>query len=209
MITKSQLEAIDKWFTGYCKHWICSLTNIIKKFDLKCSPSTLCCALTKHGFHMQTPKMKEWLLLKVKAQRLAFAKLYKGKKKQFWRRDIYTDESTPNTRILRRLKLWQRKRDRHCLDCIQFKFHLGRKSFMAQGAIGFKFKSRLIILTLEKDSKGFNQKAYERQILRGELGNIAKREKVSSKRHGFFRVEDNSKVYKRKDYERQPRIMQL
>jgi hypothetical protein len=67
----------------------------------------------------------------------------------------------------------------------------------------------LIILTLEKDSKGFNQKAYERQILRGELGNIAKREKVSSKRHGFFRVEDNSKVYKRKDYERQPRIMQL
>jgi transposase len=131
IITKSQLEAIDKWFTGYCKHWICSLTNIIKKFDLKCSPSTLCCALTKHGFHMQTPKMKEWLLLKVKAQRLAFAKLYKGKKKQFWRRDIYTDESTPNTRILRRLKLWQRKRDRHCLDCIQFKFHLGRKSFMA------------------------------------------------------------------------------
>lgn len=147
---------------------------------------------------MHTPEMKEWLSPTVKAQRFAFAKLYKGKKKQFWRQGIYTDKSTFNTRILRRLKLWRKKGQRHRLDCMQFKFHSGRQSFMAWGAIGFNFKSKLIFVSLEKDSKGFNQKAYERQILHGELGEIAKVKRMTSKSQGFFCVEDNSKVHGKK-----------
>lgn len=30
IITKEQVEAIDKWFTGHYEHCICSLTDIIK-----------------------------------------------------------------------------------------------------------------------------------------------------------------------------------
>ena len=45
-------------------------------------------------------------------------------------------------------------------------------------AIRYNFKSKLIIITKELDQKGFNQKAYERQILRKELAEITKAKKI-------------------------------
>ena len=49
---------------------------------------------------------------------------------------------------------------------------------MAWGAIGYNFKSNLVVLTTERDAKGFTQKAYECQILYGELADIAKTKKI-------------------------------
>lgn len=125
VLTEAQLDRIEKWFEGYYEHRIMNLQDIIQEFDLRCSPSTLLRALHKRGFHTHTPELKEWLSPKVKEQRLAFALQYRGKKKYFWRKGIFTDESTFNTRILRRLKVWRKKGDRHRLDCVQFKFHQG------------------------------------------------------------------------------------
>ena len=89
-------------------------------------------------------------------------------------------------------------RERQRLDCIQFKFHSGRQSVSAWAAIGYGFKSKLVIITKELDQKGFNQKAYERQILRGELINIARAKKIGKRRSEFFCVKDNSKVHGKK-----------
>ena len=56
----------------------------------------------------------------------------------------------------------------------------------------------MVIITKELDQKGFNQKAYERQILRGELVNIARAKKIGKGRSEFFCVKDNSKVHGKK-----------
>jgi hypothetical protein len=70
---------------------------------------------------------------------------------------------------------------------------------MAWAAIRYNFKSNLIILTNETDAKGFTQKAYEHQILRGELADIAKTKRMGKGYSDFFCMEDNSKVHGKKD----------
>jgi hypothetical protein len=135
---------------------------------------------------------------KVKEERLKFATRLAKKPKTFWRKGIYTDESTFNTRILRRLKVWRKQGERQRLDCIQFKFHSGRRSFQAWGAIGYRFKSKLIVVSKEVDTKGFNQKGYKRQILYRELAHVAGIKKIGSKHSEFFCIEGNSKVYSKK-----------
>jgi hypothetical protein len=40
--------------------------------------------------------------------------------------------------------------------------------------IRYNFKSKLVILSIEGQGKGFTQKKYEEQILRGLLGDIYK-----------------------------------
>jgi hypothetical protein len=192
------MDKIKKWFTGHYDHRVQTLDDIIKHFKLECSTTTLFRALDRRGFHKHVPEMKEWIPPKTKEERFGFAKKHKTKTKRFWRRGIYTNESTFNTRILRRLKIWRKKGERQRLDCIQFKFHSGRQSVSAWAAIGYNFKSKLVIITKQLDQKGFNQKAYERQILRGELANIARAKKMGKGHSEFFCVEDNSKVHGKK-----------
>jgi transposase len=126
-LTPQILEEIDKWFTGHYDHRIQSLQDIIKD----CSPATLWRALNKQGFHKHTPELKVWIGPKAREQRLEFALKHQNKSKSYWRKGLYTDESTFNTRILRRLKVWRKKGERQRLDCIQFKFHQGRQSVSA------------------------------------------------------------------------------
>ncbi len=73
---------------------------------------------------------------------------------------------------------------------------------MAWAAIGYNFKSNLVILTSEKDAKGFTQGAYEHQILCGELADIAKVKKMGKGHSDFFCVEDNSPVHRKKSTRR-------
>jgi transposase len=100
VITEAQLDVIEKWFTGFYEHRIMSVQDIIKEFELSCSPLTLLRALHKRGFYTHTPEMKEWLSPKVKEEQLKFATTMVKKPKTFWRKGIYTDESTFNTQIL-------------------------------------------------------------------------------------------------------------
>ncbi len=70
--------------------------------------------------------------------------------------------------------------------------------------IGYNFKSKLVFLSTEGEGKGFTQKKYEDQILRGLLGDICK-EKHSRNIGAFctdedyFVVEDGSRVHGKKD----------
>lgn len=69
---------------------------------------------------------------------------------------------------------------------------------MAWAAIGYNFKSKMIVVTKETDAKGFNQKGYECQILRGELARVAGIKKMGPKQSEYFCIEDNSKVHGKK-----------
>ena len=198
LISDETLEAIDKWFCGYYNHRIMTLDEIIEHFDLKCSIYTLLRKLSQIGYHLHIPETKEFLSAKQKELRLQFATKYLRRRKYFWRHGIYADESTFNTQMMRRLRIWRKRGERYRLDCIQFTFHSGRASFMAWAAIGYNFKSNLKILTNEKDAKGFNQKAYEHQILRGELADIAKTKRMGKGYSDFFCVEDNSRAHGKK-----------
>jgi hypothetical protein len=70
--------------------------------------------------------------------------------------------------------------------------------------IRYNFKSRLLFLSTEGEGKGFTQKKYEEQILRGLLEDICKEKQA---RHigdfcideDYFVVEDGSRVYRKKN----------
>ena len=59
ILTPAILDRIETWFTGHYNHRILSLTDIIKEFELNCSPATLQRALDKHGFYKHIPELKE------------------------------------------------------------------------------------------------------------------------------------------------------
>jgi transposase len=111
-LDNSMLKKISDWFTGQYKNRIQGLQDIINHFKLDCAASTLRRALNKHGYHKHTPEMKEWIGPKARQDRLDFALKHKKKTKAYWHRGIYTDESTFNTRILRRQKIWRLKGER-------------------------------------------------------------------------------------------------
>jgi len=69
---------------------------------------------------------------------------------------------------------------------------------MCWAAIGYNFKSQLYFVRMDGQGKGFTQKKYEQQILRGPLQGIFE------ERHsqGFFCVEDGSRVHGLKDTKR-------
>jgi hypothetical protein len=69
---------------------------------------------------------------------------------------------------------------------------------MCWAAIGYNFKSKLYFVSMEGQGRGFTQKKYEEQILRGPLAGIFE-ERYSQ---GFFCVEDGSKVHGLKDTKR-------
>jgi hypothetical protein len=74
----------------------------------------------------------------------------------------------------RRLKILCKKGERRRLDYIQFKFTSSRTLIHCVAVIRYNFKSKLVILSIEGQGKGFTQKKYEEQILRGLLSDIYK-----------------------------------
>jgi transposase len=81
ILTKAQLDRIEKWFDGYYEHRIMSLYDIIQdsRVRVRCSPSTLLRALQKRRFHTHAPELEEWLSPKNKEQRPEFALKHRRK----------------------------------------------------------------------------------------------------------------------------------
>jgi hypothetical protein len=104
----------------------------------------------------------------------------------------------------RRLKILRKRGERRRLNCIQFKFTSGRTSLHCAAVIGYNFKSKIIFLLTEGEGKGFTQRKYKDQILRGLLGDIY-RDKYTQSIGSFytddeyFIVEDRSQVHGKKD----------
>jgi hypothetical protein len=106
----------------------------------------------------------------------------------------------------RRIKILRKRGERRRLDCIQFKFTSSRTSIHCAAAIGYNFKSRILILLTEGQGKGFTQEKYEAQVLRGLLGEICTQKHSQMQSlgafcvdEGYFVVEDGSKVHGKKD----------
>jgi hypothetical protein len=79
--------------------------------------------------------------------------------------------------------------------------------------IGYDFKSKIVFLLTEGEGKGFTQKKYEDQILRGLLGDIYRDKHAQSvgsfcTDHDYFVVEDGSKVHGKKDIKKNWRSLQ-
>lgn len=176
-----------------------TLDDTRHRYELEYSNTAPYRVLTvKLGYHIHTPEPNEWLSPIINSERLGFAQKYQSKKKCFWRREIYTDKSTFRTRILRCLNIWRKCGESSRFDCIQFKFHQAQRLFIAWGAIGYRFKSELIILTTNTDAQGFNQKAYTQQLIYGELARVASIFPIWKDCSDYFCIEDNSQVHRKK-----------
>lgn len=90
-------------------------------------------------------------------------------------------------------KVLRRRGERHKLDCIQFKFHSGRSSYMIWACIGYGYKGSIHIMEAEPGCKNITQAAYANQILDGPLGDTV------GEFPGWFVVEDNAPVHGRKN----------
>jgi len=106
----------------------------------------------------------------------------------------------------RRLKILRKRGERRRLDCILFIFTSSRASLHVAAAISYNFKSKIIVLSTKGEWKGFTQKKYEDQILRGLLADICKERQAKKQSLGafctkedYFVVEDGSKVHSKKD----------
>ena len=70
--------------------------------------------------------------------------------------------------------------------------------------IGYKFKSKIVFLSTKGEEKGFTQRKYEDQILRGLLGDICRDKHAQSigsfcTDNDYFIIEDRSRVHSKKD----------
>ena len=106
----------------------------------------------------------------------------------------------------RRLKILCKRGERRRLNCIQFTFTSSRTSLHVAAAIRYNFKSKIVFLSTEGEGKGFTQKKYEDQILRGLLADICKERQAKKQslrafctKENYFVVEDGSRVHGKKD----------
>lgn len=196
LITDEHVNQMITWITGHYDRRILPLHLIAQEAcGIKASYATLVRAFARWGYHYHTPDSKPFLTKAQKLARLAFAVSYWHKSAEWWQKGIYTDETIVRTNLRRRVKVLRKRGERRRIDCIQFTFNSGRDSMMCWAAIGYNFKSELYFMNTEGQGKGFTQKKYEEQILRGPLADIFQDQHF----HGFFCVEDGSKVHGLKD----------
>jgi hypothetical protein len=195
-----------RWMTGHFDRRAMPLQEIAREHGIKASDNTILAAFARHGYHHHLPDCKPFLSEATKRKRWTFSIENWDRGKEYWRKGIYYDETTIQSNLRRRLKILRKRGERRRLDCIQFKFTSGRTSIHCAAAIGYNFKSKLVVLSMEGEGKGFTQKKYEEQILRGLLGEICT-DKYGQKQslgafctdEDYFIVEDGSRVHGKKD----------
>jgi hypothetical protein len=198
------VEEMINWMTGHFDRRAMPLQEIAREHGIKASDKTILAAFARHGYHHHVPDCKPFLSKATKLKRFSFSIANWDRPKEYWRKGLYYDETTIQSNMRRRLKILRKRGERRRLDCIQFTFTSGRTSIHCAAAIGYGFKSKLIFLSTKGEGKGFTQKKYEDQVLRGLLGDICK-EKHSRNMGAFctdedyFVVEDGSRVHGKKD----------
>lgn len=207
LISDEKVEEIIAWMTGHFDRRTMPLQKIAEVHGIKASDDTILAAFARFGYHHHIPDCKPFLSNGNKLKRWTFSIENWDRPKEYWRKGIYYDESTIQSNMRRRLKVLRKRGERRRLDCIQFKFTSGRTSIHIAAAIGYNFKSKLLVLSTEGEGKGFTQKKYAKQVLHGLLGDICK-EKHGLKAgefctdHDYFVVEDGSKVHGKVDTKR-------
>jgi len=197
-----------EWITGHFDRRALPLQDIAKAHGIQACDDTILAAFARHGYHYHIPDCKPFLSKTAKMKRWTFSLQHWDKPVFWWRRGFYTDESTVKTNMYRRQKILRKRGERQRLDCLQFKFTSGRHSIHCFAVIGYNYKSPILFLSTEGQGKGFTQKKYEEQVLRGLLGDICKAQYNQSlgdfcvDSYDYFVVEDGSQVHGKKDTSR-------
>jgi len=209
IISDEKVEEMIQWMTGHFDRRAMPLQEIAREHKIKACDNTILAAFARRGYHHHLPDCKPFLSEATKRKRWSFSIANWDRPKEYWRKGLYYDETTIQSNMRRRLKILRKRGERRRLDCIQFTFTSGRTSIHYAAVIGYNFKSRLVILSMKGEGKGFTQKKYEAQILRRLLGDICI-EKYSEKQSlgafcvdgDYFVVEDGSKVHGKTDTRR-------
>jgi hypothetical protein len=118
-----------------------------------------------HGYRRCVACKRPFISKKQAAERLAFALKYRWWGTADWKKVVWSNEATFETG--KRGKIWvtRRPEEKNHLDYIQSVYRSGRVSIMVWGAIGWDWKSPLILLTKEKGMRGICSKVYLNQVL--------------------------------------------
>jgi transposase len=129
-----------------------------------------------------------------KTARLEFAT--KWKDYEAWDNAIWTDECSFTTTLQGRQPVLRQPGERLQADTTQWRHRSGRLSIMVWGALGYDFKSELVIIERIPGRKGMGAKAYEEQILWPHLGPLFAVARAN--RPDCFVVEDNAPPHAKK-----------
>ncbi|KAH7402965.1 hypothetical protein BKA64DRAFT_668051 [Cadophora sp. MPI-SDFR-AT-0126] len=81
-----------------------------------------------------------------------------------WRKVIWSDEGIFELGKTGRIWVTRKVDEKRCPDCITFIYRSGRVSVIIWGALGWDWKSPVVFLEKEEDSKGITSKAYLHQV---------------------------------------------
>ena len=170
-----------------------SLEDQAQEHGHQVSASTLYRAWKRRGYQKRIPYVSPFISDDAAVKRKAWANEHKDLDVEYWSHAIWTDEVSFSTSTYRRHRVLRKSGERYDPPNIQFSFQSGRASFMAWGAIGWDFKSPLVILEKEEGQRGIGMTAYVRQVLREHLGPIFL--KAQEDDPCVFIVEDNAPIH--------------
>ena len=132
---------------------------------LEASITTIRRVMKAHGYRRCVTCKRPFISKKQAAERLAFALKYRWWGTVDWKKVIWSNEATFETRKRGRIWVTRRPEEKNHLDYIQSVYRSGRVSIIVWGAIGWDWKSPLILLTKEKEIRGIYSKIYLNQVL--------------------------------------------
>jgi transposase len=172
-----------------------SYARLVVECKLKCKTTTLRRSLKAVGYRRCVACRRPFISKKQAEKRLAFALKYRWwSVEEHWKHVAWSDEATFETG--KRGKIWvmRRPEEKNCRDCIQSVYRSGRVSVMIWAAIGWDWKSELVLLTKEPGKKGFCSTAYTNQVLDAVIGPHYASLSLDQKEK-FISMEDGAKVH--------------
>lgn len=111
-VSSRQVQEIIDWSTGHYDRRTLTLKQIREHFNLDCCDETILRAFMHYGYHYFSPDCKPFISKTNKLKRWGFSIANWDQKKEYWRRERYTDETITRTDLLRRRKLLRKRGER-------------------------------------------------------------------------------------------------
>ncbi len=112
---------------------------------------------------------------------------------------IWSDECTFMTGKQKKAWVIHTKDERYCQDCMQHRYYSGRTSFSVWAAVGWNYKSELVILDGHGTRGGMSMEDYKYQVLDAQVISFF----VIREDQGYIYVEDGNKAHGRNNPEMQ------
>ena len=169
IINEEQIEelvakATESW-TGRTLSWV----QLAGACGVEASQDTIRRTLNSVGFHKCKACRHPFISEASRQKRIDYAVKYKDYDSPEYGNWCWSDEAAFTTGVQATRYVTRQRSERQHRDCTQNRYRSGRSTFTVWGAIGWNWKSHLIILEGSGPRGGFTQDDYIHQVLEPEV----------------------------------------